>query len=238
MARQRQIAFTLVELLVVVSIIALLVTMLMPSLQRGIELSRRAACKVNCREIAKGVKLYALEARFHRGGPKRAFPTVNPTPSGWASGNNANRECLYRLVTTKFLSPGSLVCPSVNKARYDHFASGEASAYAFISMVGRPRTLNTCNAGMVIVGDRNPRFEPDSKNVISGESHQNSMAHLYPGRSREGQNIGRIDESAAWIEQPKVNTGTYKDDYIYESSNPGSDGQGTTTFNADVFLLN
>jgi len=53
--------FTLVELLVVVAIIALLVTILMPSLKRAKVLALRAVCEVNLHHIGTGCSLYAME---------------------------------------------------------------------------------------------------------------------------------------------------------------------------------
>ncbi|KKM24883.1 hypothetical protein LCGC14_1600650 [marine sediment metagenome] len=50
--------FTLVELLVVVGIIALLVTILMPSLGRALELARRARCAANLHTLGRAWILY------------------------------------------------------------------------------------------------------------------------------------------------------------------------------------
>ena len=54
-------AFTLVELLVVVSIIALLIAILLPSLQNARRLAKRAACRANVRSIAQAGLTYAVE---------------------------------------------------------------------------------------------------------------------------------------------------------------------------------
>jgi len=51
-------AFTLVELLVVVAILALLLTMLMPTLGRAKELSRAVLCRTKMQAIGRGVVLY------------------------------------------------------------------------------------------------------------------------------------------------------------------------------------
>ncbi len=50
--------FTLVELLVVVSILGLLISLLMPSLQKARELTRRTICQTNLHALAKGWDLY------------------------------------------------------------------------------------------------------------------------------------------------------------------------------------
>lgn len=53
--------FTLVELLVVITIISLLAALLVPSVQIGKELARRVACGSNLRQLAVGHKNYAAE---------------------------------------------------------------------------------------------------------------------------------------------------------------------------------
>ena len=57
-ARRRS-GFTLIELLVVVAIIALLISILLPSLARARELSKRTVCAANLSGIGKGVYTYA-----------------------------------------------------------------------------------------------------------------------------------------------------------------------------------
>lgn len=51
--------FTLVELLVVISIIALLLAILMPSLNKAREIAKNTVCKSNLKQISLGVSLYA-----------------------------------------------------------------------------------------------------------------------------------------------------------------------------------
>jgi len=56
---RRRDAFTLVELLVVVSILALLLALLTPTLQRTRELARRSICRSNLHQWTLGCTLYA-----------------------------------------------------------------------------------------------------------------------------------------------------------------------------------
>jgi prepilin-type N-terminal cleavage/methylation domain-containing protein len=57
MARKK--AFTLIELLVVVAIIALLISILLPSLSRAREITKRAVCASNIRGIGQATKVYS-----------------------------------------------------------------------------------------------------------------------------------------------------------------------------------
>ena len=57
MARRK--AFTLIELLVVVAIIALLISILLPSLSRAREITKRAVCASNARRIGQSMKVYS-----------------------------------------------------------------------------------------------------------------------------------------------------------------------------------
>ncbi len=61
MASRTHTAFTLVELLVVVAIIALLLAMLVPSLENAYDTARKAACASNEHHMSLGVALYAGE---------------------------------------------------------------------------------------------------------------------------------------------------------------------------------
>jgi prepilin-type N-terminal cleavage/methylation domain-containing protein len=81
MPRGRRRAFTLVELLVVIGIIAVLISILLPSLNRAREAAKRTACLSNLRQLSDVFKLYGVQYK-------------DATPIGYS---NASRQVSYLL---------------------------------------------------------------------------------------------------------------------------------------------
>ncbi len=77
--RMRRQAFTVVETLVMIAILATLVAMLMPAIQSARESARRVNCATNMRQLGDGFLLYA-----DRNGEQLPPSGVQPGESGWA----------------------------------------------------------------------------------------------------------------------------------------------------------
>lgn len=85
-------AFTLVELLVVIGIIALLVSILLPTLARARRQANMVVCQSNLRQFLAGLQLYAVEnngyipgpnttgVAMHNGGPFGTFGGIAGSP--------------------------------------------------------------------------------------------------------------------------------------------------------------
>lgn len=74
--------FSLIELLVVISIIAILIGILIPTLPRVRDAARRTACGSNLRQVGVAVELY-------RNDHKEVFPVARYMPRPWLSGEEA-----------------------------------------------------------------------------------------------------------------------------------------------------
>lgn len=79
--RQSVRAFTLVEMLVVVSVILLLLTMVLPTLDRSFEVANRARCATNLRSGAQAAHAYEGDHEI--------------PPPNWTSGTQGEAPCNY-----------------------------------------------------------------------------------------------------------------------------------------------
>ena len=116
---RRAVGFTLVELLVVVSIIALLISILLPSLKTARNQAKAVKCAANARQVGQATSMYLAEnSSFFP--PSYAYPTTKS--GGWSltvqstsSVPNGYLHWSYFLYSGGKVKEEAFQCPNFNK---------------------------------------------------------------------------------------------------------------------------
>jgi prepilin-type N-terminal cleavage/methylation domain-containing protein/prepilin-type processing-associated H-X9-DG protein len=87
--------FTLVELLVVIGIIALLISILLPSLNKARETANRVKCASNLKQIGQAILLYANDNQGNY--PRTVY--IGSSAGNWVPAPNGGPNCMGYLVS-------------------------------------------------------------------------------------------------------------------------------------------
>jgi prepilin-type N-terminal cleavage/methylation domain-containing protein len=157
-------AFTLVELLVTVSIIAVLAALLLPALGRGQESGRVAACQGNLHQIGLALQIYVDDN-------KNIMPTLYDRP---LTGAPTNLPTIDVVLAPQLGSAQVLRCPSDNQQIFQQ----TGSSYSWNNLVNGQNAAQLQIMNLSLAMTRIPLvYDKQSFHAALGPKH--AVDYLY-----------------------------------------------------------
>ena len=183
----RPVGFTLVELLVVIGIIALLISILLPSLAKARRAAQTVACASNLRSIMQAVQIFASQNNgYIPGGPYSSgrFLFKDPQKSSTADTAYSNSNCPSVIQVFDWASPVAKVMGT----KFDEGGTTASRARRFVAM--RDFKAFQCPSNEITAiqfGTTLPNINTDSPPTIvtNGRmiSYASSISYLLQNRS-------------------------------------------------------
>lgn len=219
-------AFTLIELLVVVAIIALLISILLPSLSRARELSKRTVCVANEKGLGQAYYIYAQD-------DPGSFPAITQTTTGTSNnfrmfysqdrsvepsttGIPSPTVDMWAVVKANNTTPKQYICPSTadvadpaqdTTVYYDFYSIGNVSyGYQWQHSPNRRILGTSSEPTFPVLADGNPYIKGGVSTSITLTNDRNSSGRGNSANhtNREGQNVLFQDGHANFEKGPDV----------------------------------
>ena len=189
MSRQR--GFTLVEVLVVVAVMAVLISILLPSLGRAREDARRTVCLANLKHI--GASLFSYASVNRELGPQIMAPIDTRSPRTLLSlvGETVN---LGLMVPKHVAEPNVLICPSQKAFNYSHD----------MRRLRQERVAGSYAYAISIPARQSPRLATVRHLALASDDFTIGPSGRGIGRDahRVGYNVLHTDGSVSWFPDP------------------------------------
>ncbi len=209
-------AFTLVELLVVIGIIALLIGILLPSLQKARESANAVACGSNSRQIGVAMRLFINEHHGYLPGGYFDRTNAEEWKRDWLLGSYTSANYLMApqegTLYPYLNSPGVYRCPSRGEmppgskggsnGRFD-IAMFQIFVGAKVNKIKPTSTFHYTDGHIEILPtpiycEEDPAWGNNGNNLEGSHANTDKMAHTHNG----GSYYVSIDGSATLFKEP------------------------------------
>lgn len=243
-------AFTLLEIIIVIGIIAMLMAILLPTMERVRNRGYRVSCESNLRQIGEGLSMYANEN--HGNYPRTIYDPAQPLTKGtgaaaanpFGPGGPAANDLtapLFLLARTEKLPPIIFNCPYndvheyepdrpdvLNRSNFTDYRKNCGYSYANPypnSTAKEYRLTSHIRANFAVAADINPGSIPVERDDALAPTPTSPTRIMEkansPNHEKEGQNVLFGDGHVSWLTTPFVGV---NNDNIYTTQSGTIEG--------------
>ena len=187
--KSRQVGFTLVELLVVIGIIAVLIGMLLPSLQKAQAQARTVQCQSNLRQIGQMLTIYVNDSKGWM------------YPPGLGSGKPKDQRWPVFVFKPAVYNPPVMVCPSDPDPAEQHSYILNDHLYANGVRWTSKNLGGKTSSDVIVMGEKKSQYDDYYMNADNGAHDYPSRVEFYRHGLRLGSNYLFMDWHVGTLNQ-------------------------------------